>query len=102
MIADTIAINFSEVHHLAWLNWEKDGCPRGLDMEYWLAAESLVVARKCRVADRSRLPGHGKADRKKIQNTRPVQVAITVGAQRDAEKTQRPAQLSNRTGMEAL
>lgn len=32
----------SEVYHLAWLNWEKDGFPADRDMEYFLAAESLV------------------------------------------------------------
>jgi hypothetical protein len=31
------------IYHLAWLNWVKDGRPQGLDMEYWLAAESLLT-----------------------------------------------------------
>lgn len=36
------SISFTEIHHLARLNWEQDGCPQGLDMEYYLAAESLL------------------------------------------------------------
>jgi hypothetical protein len=32
-----------KIHHLAWLNWVKDGRPQGLDMEYWMAAESLLL-----------------------------------------------------------
>jgi len=39
----TPIVSFTEIHHLARLNWEKDGCPEGLDMEYYLAAESLLV-----------------------------------------------------------
>lgn len=32
-----------KIHHLAWLNWVKDGRPQGLDLEYWQAAESLLI-----------------------------------------------------------
>lgn len=39
----TPIVSFTEIHHLARLNWEQDGCPEGLDMEYYLAAESLLV-----------------------------------------------------------
>jgi hypothetical protein len=40
--------NFTEIHHLAWLNWQQDGCPEGFDMEYYVAAESLVMGQKRR------------------------------------------------------
>jgi hypothetical protein len=42
----SVGINFTEVHHLAWLNWQQDGCPAGFDMEYYVAAESLLMGRK--------------------------------------------------------
>jgi hypothetical protein len=35
--------HFTEVHHVAWLNWKKDGSPEEMDMEYLLAAESLLL-----------------------------------------------------------
>ena len=38
-----MTISYAEVYHLAWLNWRKDGCPQGQDMEYWLAAEEMLI-----------------------------------------------------------
>ena len=35
-----------EIAHLAYLNWQKDGCPAGRDMNYWLEAESHLKATK--------------------------------------------------------
>ena len=35
-------ISSSEIHHVAWLNWVKDGRPEGQDMEYWIAAQMLL------------------------------------------------------------
>lgn len=43
MTLETAAIDFSEIHRVAWLTWERDGCPKGV-MAYWLAAERLVRA----------------------------------------------------------
>ncbi|MGH8024783.1 MAG: DUF2934 domain-containing protein [Limisphaerales bacterium] len=33
-----------EVARLAYLNWEKDGGPRGQDQKYWLEAERQIQA----------------------------------------------------------
>lgn len=38
-----------KIHRLAWLNWVKDGRPAGLDVEYWLAAENLLVTSKTEI-----------------------------------------------------
>lgn len=43
-----------DVSRLAFMNWEKDGCPRGRDLDYWLEAEQQLkatwhlLARECR------------------------------------------------------
>jgi len=36
--------NKEEVNRLAFLNWEKDGRPQGRDVDYWLEAESQLMA----------------------------------------------------------
>lgn len=33
-----------EIAHLAYLNWLKDGCPSGRDLDYWLEAECQLKA----------------------------------------------------------
>lgn len=33
-----------EVNRLAFLNWEKDGCPLHREVDYWLEAESQIKA----------------------------------------------------------
>ena len=33
-----------EIAHLAYLNWLKDGCPPGRDLDYWLEAEWQLKA----------------------------------------------------------
>lgn len=33
-----------EVSRVAFLNWEKDGCPHGRDLDYWLEAEHHLKA----------------------------------------------------------
>lgn len=42
----TAAVNPDEVAHLAYLNWQKDGCPPGRDQYYWLEAECQLKATK--------------------------------------------------------
>ena len=37
-------LNKEEVNRLAFLNWEKDGRPQGRDVDYWLEAESQLMA----------------------------------------------------------
>lgn len=37
-------ISHFEVTRLACLNWQKDGCPPGRDLDYFLEAESLLKA----------------------------------------------------------
>ena len=39
-----IQITQNEISHLAYLNWEKDGRPRGRDRDYWLEAECQLKA----------------------------------------------------------
>jgi hypothetical protein len=37
-------ISQEEINRLAFLNWEKDGCPSGRDVDYWLEAEIQLKA----------------------------------------------------------
>lgn len=37
-------IENTQIAHLAYLNWQKDGCPAGRALEYWLEAESHLKA----------------------------------------------------------
>lgn len=37
-------IGHDEIARLAYLNWEKDGSPRGHDQKYWLEAEQQIKA----------------------------------------------------------
>jgi hypothetical protein len=37
-------INQEDINRLAFMNWEKDGCPQGRDVDYWLEAESQLKA----------------------------------------------------------
>lgn len=41
---DSKAISHFEIARLASLNWQKDGCPQGRDLDYWLAAERELKA----------------------------------------------------------
>lgn len=34
----------AEIAHLAFINWEKDGCPHGHELDYWLEAEKHLHA----------------------------------------------------------
>jgi Protein of unknown function (DUF2934) len=38
------AAGHDEIARLAYLNWEKDGRPRGNDQKYWLEAEQQIKA----------------------------------------------------------
>ena len=33
-----------DIAHLAYLNWQRDGCPPGRALDYWLEAESQLRA----------------------------------------------------------
>lgn len=37
-------IENTQIAHLAYLNWQKDGCPAGRALEYWLEAEHHLKA----------------------------------------------------------
>lgn len=39
-------IPHDEIARLAYLNWEKEGCPSGRDQDYWLEAEQQLRATK--------------------------------------------------------
>lgn len=41
---DLQTANHAEISRLAFISWEKDGCPMGHDLEYWLQAESQMMA----------------------------------------------------------
>lgn len=45
-VNETSTINHEETAHLAYLNWQKDGCPAGRDLAYWLEAEQQLKATK--------------------------------------------------------
>ena len=34
----------AEIAQLAYLNWQRDGCPPGRSLDYWLEAESQIKA----------------------------------------------------------
>lgn len=38
------AVSHDEIARLAYLNWEKEGCPHGHDQVYWLEAEKQIRA----------------------------------------------------------
>ena len=42
--AASSAISHFEISRLACLNWQKDGCPSGRDLNYWLEAEMQIKA----------------------------------------------------------
>jgi hypothetical protein len=42
----TRSILHHEIANLAFLNWQKDGCPSGRDQHYWLEAEQQIRATK--------------------------------------------------------
>lgn len=39
-----IEFSRAEISHLAFINWEKDGCPHGRELDYWLEAEKHLAA----------------------------------------------------------
>ncbi len=41
---DLQAASHAEISRLAFMSWEKDGCPLGHDVDYWLEAESQMKA----------------------------------------------------------
>ena len=42
--ADSIAINQVDISRLASLNWQRDGCPPGLELDYYRQAEKQFEA----------------------------------------------------------
>jgi hypothetical protein len=42
----SVSINHHEIAQLAYLNWQKAGCPSGRDQEHWLEAEQQLKATK--------------------------------------------------------
>jgi hypothetical protein len=65
---ESIAIRCSQIYHLAWVNWRKDGCPQGMDMDYWLAAECLLESSLSVFNPESEMPTIGKTERDKIKS----------------------------------
>lgn len=45
-VKESNSIKHDEIAHLAYLNWQKDGCPCGRDRAYWLEAEQQLKATK--------------------------------------------------------
>lgn len=37
-------VSREDIAHLAYLNWQKDGCPHGHDENYWFEAERQLKA----------------------------------------------------------
>ena len=50
-----------EIASLACLNWQKDGCPAGRDLHYWLEAEHQIKATKHLLVGEIRPPANGTA-----------------------------------------
>jgi hypothetical protein len=47
LIAETEPmVSHEDIAHLAYINWQKDGCPHGHDETYWLEAERQLRATK--------------------------------------------------------
>jgi len=47
LIAETESMaSHEDIAHLAYINWQKDGCPHGHDETYWLEAERQLKATK--------------------------------------------------------
>lgn len=42
----TATINHDEIANLAFTAWQRDGCPQGRDLDYWLEAETQLKATK--------------------------------------------------------
>lgn len=76
----TSTVSFTQIHHLAQLNWEQDGCPKGLDMEYYLAAESLLL----RVGPRQAIEGKSAAPAIAKPFRAPVHARMTKSSKRTA------------------
>lgn len=60
-------LNQSEIARLAYLNWQKDGCPAGRDLDYWLEAESQLKATWPLLICESKTLKGGKSKAKPIQ-----------------------------------
>ena len=39
-----VVANPDEIACMAFRFWEKAGCPKGHDLDFWLAAETLILA----------------------------------------------------------
>jgi DUF2934 family protein len=44
LCASELAENRNEISALSFQLWEKAGCPEGQDLEFWLAAETRLLA----------------------------------------------------------
>ncbi len=67
-----MAIHHDEIAHLAYLNWQKDGCPQGRAQTYWLEAEQQLRATKhlLAVAHEAEANGHQAVVKTKAKKTR--------------------------------
>ena len=65
-----------DVSRLAFLNWEKDGCPHGRSLDYWLEAESQLQATWHLLVREYAPKGSRKAPAEK---SRPLGIKLVVG-----------------------
>jgi hypothetical protein len=49
-----------EISRLASLNWQKDGCPPGRDLDYFIEAESLLKATRRLLSHEEKAPTNRK------------------------------------------
>ena len=56
---ESAAIHRDEIAHLAYLNWQWDGCPSGRDQDYWYEAEHQMKATKHLLVEEDKLHING-------------------------------------------
>jgi hypothetical protein len=59
-VNEMTAITHDEISFFAFLNWQKDGCPSGRDLEYWLEAEHQLRATRHLLLDENNSQPNGK------------------------------------------
>lgn len=63
-------VSHEEIAHLAYEAWQRDGCPQGRDVAYWLEAESQLKATKHLLA--KEVSGNGELKRRAARNGRVI------------------------------
>lgn len=73
-VNESFPIQRDEIAQLAYLNWQRDGCPLGRDQDYWLEAEQQLKATKHLLVAGGLPPAAGKGAGGKVK-ARPTRKA---------------------------